>query len=225
MGARRKFALPSLIISLHNKLKKWAKSPHEIAFNLLEPGQKILDIGCGDGQFLALVKDKFNELYGIDISPLAIEKARNYCLQMGVGERLKLILWDVENGLPFEDSIFDAVTCLAVLEHVFYPPSLLKEISRVLKVGGVLVLQVPNDVWLLYRIQFLLGKIPHSGGIDDLGYDWGHLHKFSKEIIEKLLTSCNFSISTLLCSGVFPNLRKVWLSLLGGDIIVKAVKN
>jgi len=136
LGARRKFALPSLIISLHNKLKKWAKSPHEIAFNLLEPGQKILDIGCGDGQFLALVKDKFNELYGIDISPLAIEKARNYCLQMGVGERLKLILWDVENGLPFEDSIFDAVTCLAVLEHVFYPPSLLKEISRVLKVGG-----------------------------------------------------------------------------------------
>jgi len=52
--------------------------------------------------------------------------------------------YDVDKGLPFSDSFFDAVTCIAVLEHVFNPPNVLNEIHRVLKPNGFLIMQVPN---------------------------------------------------------------------------------
>jgi len=55
--------------------------------------------------------------------------------------------------------------------------------------GGELIVSVPNDVWFPYRIQFLLGKIPQNGGVDEFGYDWGHLHKFNRKILTSILTS------------------------------------
>jgi len=129
----------------------------------------------------------------------------------------------VDEGLPFNDSFFDAVTFIAILEHVIHPPSLLKEVRRVLRRGGELVILVPNDAWLVYRLQLLAGKIPQSGGVDELGVDWGHLHKFNMEIAINLLQSNGYRVTNVCCSGVFAKLRSLWLSLLASDIIIKAI--
>ena len=130
---------------------------------------------------------------------------------------------DVDEGIPFDDSFFDVVTCIAVLEHVFNPPNVLNEISRVLKLGGILIVQVPNIAWLPYRIQLLFGKLPKTGGVY-LGTDWEHLHNFTKTTLCQLLMAKKFEIKAFSCSGIFAKYRKWWPSTLGADLIVRSVK-
>lgn len=101
----------------------------DVALKLLDKGDKLLDIGCGDGTLGYFAKNKYKEVYGIDISENALK----------IAERRGLIAKKVnlnDEKLPFLDNYFDAVTCLDVIEHVFDPRYLIKEIHRVLRVGG-----------------------------------------------------------------------------------------
>jgi ubiquinone/menaquinone biosynthesis C-methylase UbiE len=181
-------------------------------------------MGCGDGSFALSAKAKFEEVYGVDISEVAVRYAKDRIANREDRSSFHVLVSDVDDGLPFDDSFFDAVTCIALLEHVTHSPSLLIEIRRVLRTRGELVVLVPNDAWLPYRLQSLIGKIPQSGYVDELGVDWGHLHKFNEEIIKRLLQSTGYHITNISCSGIFAKFREKWLSLLAGDIVVKAVK-
>jgi len=104
---------------------------------------------------------------------VAIEKAKSKIESRSDKSDFQFLVNDVDEGLPFDDSFFGAVTCVALLEHVIHPPSLLIEIRRILKNRGELIVLVPNDAWLPYRLQLLIGEIPQSGGVDELGVDWG----------------------------------------------------
>lgn len=75
----------------------------------------ILDLGCGTGFFLEILKDYKSELYGADISPVMIKYA-----QQRVGNRVELKVADSEN-LPWEDSIFDIIVCILSFHHYPYP--------------------------------------------------------------------------------------------------------
>jgi ubiquinone/menaquinone biosynthesis C-methylase UbiE len=219
----RKSPLPT-ITALSHVLSRFDVPGHKVIFDLLTPQEKLLDIGCGEGSFLLSAKDKFTDLYGIDISETAIKHALELVSARKDKSYFHFSAHDIDEDLPFNDCFFDAVTCIAVLEHTVNPPWFLKEIKRVLKNRGELAILIPNDAWLPYRLQYLIGKIPQSGGVDELGVDWGHLHKFNKEIISKLLLSIGYRITDVTCSGIFARPRKKWLSVLSGDIIIKAVK-
>src|SRR3989338_10092907 len=76
-------------------------------------GQKILEIGCGEGSLLALLSTK-NKVYGADISSSGVEKTRE--------KGITCYLSDASNEpLPFADSFFDTVICLETIEHVENP--------------------------------------------------------------------------------------------------------
>jgi ubiquinone/menaquinone biosynthesis C-methylase UbiE len=218
----RKSPLPKLT-ALSHKLQRFALPANQLIFKLLTPGDRLLDIGCGDGDFALLAKNKFKEVFGVDISPIAIQRCNIKIANRIDKDYFHFLVHDVDEGLPFNDSYFDAVTCIALLEHIIYPPSLLKEIRRVLKNRGELVILVPNDAWLVYRLQSLVGKIPQSGGVDEIGVDWGHFHKFNKEIAINLLLSNGYRVTNVYCSGVFSKVRSLWLSLLASDIIIKSI--
>lgn len=184
----------------------------EIAVRLLAPGKRLLDIGCWDGRLLDLINDQglYSELHGVDIPPEAIEKitSKGY-----LGKVVDL------NGdqLPFEDSYFDAVTLLAVLEHVFDPYLLTGEIKRVLRPGGLFVVDVPNVGSFTNRLRLLFGQLPITSR--DPGWDGGHLHYFTKSALDEFLTSEGFEILQRKATGGKPWLREWWLSLLAGEMI------
>ena len=97
--------------------------------------ERILDVGCGDGNFTKLMARacKAKEVYGIDIS----EEALRIAMKNGIICR-KI---DVdEEDFPFEDNFFDAVTALELIEHLYDPDHFLDEVRRVLKLGGIFVL-------------------------------------------------------------------------------------
>jgi SAM-dependent methyltransferase len=95
---------------------------------------QVLDAGCGSGRTLQELED-YGEVHGIELSPEAAEVARRRgCGEVRVG-RLE--------ELPWEDATFDLVTCLDVIEHTPDDRATLRELRRVTKPGGWLLVTVP----------------------------------------------------------------------------------
>jgi ubiquinone/menaquinone biosynthesis C-methylase UbiE len=103
---------------------------------------KLLDVACGNGNFLARAEKKF-KTYGVDISPGAIKLAR---------KKLKTTQLRVAsaNNLPFRRDTFDAVTCLGSLEHFPDMDKALEEMKRTVKTGGIVIIHVPNSKYLVH---------------------------------------------------------------------------
>jgi len=74
-GAKRLISINSFPL-LRRLFKKYDLHREDLALNLLDSGEKLLDVGCGSGSFVFKARDKFNEVYGIDISPSRIEEAK-----------------------------------------------------------------------------------------------------------------------------------------------------
>lgn len=102
-------------------------------------GDKILDLGCGNGNIINLLKkERKADYFGLDISENMIEEAKKKC-----GEDVKFTVGDSEN-LPYQDGQFDIIICNASFHHYTQPEVAIKEIKRVLKSGGTLILGDPT---------------------------------------------------------------------------------
>ena len=107
------------------------------SWNLVAPslkGKKTLDIGCSDGLYL---KKFTTDSVGIEQMPDLAEAARN--------DGLNVVQGDIFESLSsLDDASFEAVLFSHVMEHIENPIHALKEINRVLKPGGTLVLGLPT---------------------------------------------------------------------------------
>lgn len=148
--------------------------------NLIDEGP-VLDLGCGDGLFLELLKkEKGIAGIGLDISETAVSKAKTKDLDARVFDFTEL-------KLPFEDNSFKIVILLDVLEHLYEPQKLLAEAHRVAKKS--LILSVPNFVSLKPRLQVLFGGVPENNKPKK-----GHIYWITYKILKKLLADYGFQI-------------------------------
>ena len=98
-----------------------------------------LDVGCGDGRFLAALEGKSSApLAGVDVSREAVTQAEKTC------SRARIVHLNGTASLPFPDAEFSSASLLDVLEHVHEQDELLGELRRVLSDGGVLIVTVPG---------------------------------------------------------------------------------
>lgn len=108
---------------------------------LLEPpGGKVLDAGCGPGILARELLDLGYEVWGLDAAPGMIEQCRR---RFGRAARARFVLGDVA-GMTFPDGFFDAATCIGVIGLVKAYESAVKEMARVVKPGGTLLISFPN---------------------------------------------------------------------------------
>ena len=123
--------------------------PQQLARHLfdrfgLKQGDKLLDIGCGRGEFLRGFIDCGVAGYGVDQS----RAAERFC------PNAELRTADLENnGIPYDDESFDVVYSKSVIEHFYYPERMVQEMYRVLKPGGLAITLCP-DWEFNYRIYF-----------------------------------------------------------------------
>ncbi|HTO03420.1 MAG TPA: methyltransferase domain-containing protein [Opitutus sp.] len=110
--------------------------------NSVDASFAILDAGCGTGGLIRRLEQRRAswQWTGIDLEPLACELARTRCAAE--------ILQGSLGALPFEDNTFDAVVCSDVLYHLDDDVAALRELFRVLRPGGVAVINVPAHRWL-----------------------------------------------------------------------------
>ena len=108
----------------------------------IEP-KRILDIGCGGGIFTKLILERYPEAkaWGIDISEVSIDYSKRFNSEFIEDGRLELSIGNVAD-MPYENGFFDLIVSNA--SHFFWPdlPENLKEVSRVLRKGGILCLTV-----------------------------------------------------------------------------------
>jgi len=214
---------------LRKILKKYDWDRYAMTERLIEPGERILDIGCGNGHMLRKIKDEFHELYGMDISPSRLQEAKKKIEELYPSDilKFKFIEGNADRSLPFPDNYFDTILCVAVIEHVYDIFFLVKEIYRMLKPGGCVIAQVPNIGYLKYRIQFLLGKLPATSfpyNWQDIGWDGGHIHYFTMNKFCWLFESQGFQIIIKSGSGFLAKFRNWYPSLLTGDLFIKGRK-
>lgn len=102
---------------------------------------KLLDVGAGHGRTMQYLKaaglDGDIDFFGVDNS----DERRQRLFE---AERWNYQLLDVQQGLPFEDGMFDIIVCEQVLEHLTDPQRVLAEMARVMKPGGMAILGVPT---------------------------------------------------------------------------------
>lgn len=113
----------------------------------LKKGNIILDVGCGDGYYLYLLSNLGIplKLYGVDVDKVGLEKARQ-----NLKYNIPLYRADLMKRLPFKSNTFDKVIMSEVAEHLPNDIKCLREVRRVLKSKGVLVLTVPNHNYPLF---------------------------------------------------------------------------
>ena len=157
---------------------------------------RLLDVGCGDGSFAALLGRAFraSELYGVDISERAVRLAQRNDV---VANRV-----DVgRDSLSFQDRYFDLVFAGEILEHLLHPDWLLGEVYRVLAPAGHIIVTTPNLASWYNRIQLLLGYQPY-------GIPASHIHRgvgaLWSKARSKLVYSDFYSPATGLAEG-FPH--------------------
>ncbi len=117
----------------------------------------LLDIGCGPGHLAKTIRESISqiEIHGIDFSRVAIEHAKTtldecWCLNLDTDD------------IPAGRDSYDAIVCLEVLEHVYDADHILHEIRRVLKPNGRILISVPNLAYWRYRLQLMVGQVPHD---------------------------------------------------------------
>ena len=134
--------------------------------------ENLLDVGCGNGVIHYFIKEKVKNIYGIDNKKTDLIKA----------ERRGMIVQptDLDEGkFPFKGGFFGVVTCLDVIEHVRDPRVLIKEIYRVLRKDGILILSTPNVRFSDHLFKLIFGGIFPKTSEDDNLYNGGHIHFFT----------------------------------------------
>lgn len=140
-----------------------------IICDLIPFGSKVLDLGCGDGTLLSMLKKKNIHGEGIDISSSAVAAARHKGMKAKQGR--------IDIPLPYKDNQFDYAICNVTLQMVMYPEILIKEMCRISRFQ---IISMPNFAFILNRLDLLInGRMPR---VMIPGYTWystGHIHQLS----------------------------------------------
>jgi 2-polyprenyl-3-methyl-5-hydroxy-6-metoxy-1,4-benzoquinol methylase len=191
---------------------------------------RALDVGCGSGRLTMAVAEQFDAIVGVDLSPVRIAQARAALDQHfpALRNRVEFHVTRGENRLQYETGSFDVVIACAVIEHVVDVFGAVSELARVCRLGGFLVLCVPNICYVRHVAALLLGRVPLTGSPTRYvrswkheGWDGGHLHYFSRRALADLLVLEGFLPGRWTGDGKWAKLRR-WYPNFVGSLTVLA---
>jgi len=160
----------------------WNRIKIAINFAQIHDNQTLLDIGCDRGQLLKSIRNenKKCKLWGVDIEPRITSLKIDNC---------DFRVCDLKK-MPFENDYFDTIFALSTLEHVRDLDSAIKEISRILKPNGLVIMSSPTET-LFYRFcRFLLFRTLEKDvytaklGRSDADHHFQNVYVIEKKFLE-----------------------------------------
>jgi SAM-dependent methyltransferase len=160
-------------------------------------GQRALDLGCGGGEFTAVLAEAGVDSVGVEVAPAAVARA---------SERypdLDFRLARIDDPLPLEDNSIGLVWASEVIEHVADTARWLSEVRRVLIPRGRLLLTTPSH-----------GRLPMAlFGVERFSDPLGdHLHLYTRRSLSQLLVEFGFGEVKVRAAGGAPLLRRLLLA-------------
>ena len=153
---------------------------YRYAYTLLpnkEP-ERWMDMGCGQGELLQHANTKGLSGFGLDITRHNAEST----LRLGFPS----LVTDLNHPLPFASDSLGGITLIEVIEHVIQAEFLIRELYRVIRPGGWLILTTPNVVHWTYRFRALTGHAPKQEGY--------HFRFFTKKSLNNILHDSGFTL-------------------------------
>lgn len=198
---------------------------------------KLLEVGVWDGTIVKNYRGHFNgQIYGTDLTLDIMREALPLLFEA------KPCNLD-SDALPWSDDFFDAVVCNEVIEHIFDTDRLVKELYRVLKPGGMLILSTPNLASLPNRICLMLGWQPYSTEVSSLRSNYGnplrkslnpagHIRVFTFRALLEMVQTHGFVLEAsratpISTKGILKLLEKMAAMVstsLGSDMVLKLRK-
>ena len=161
-------------------------------------GRKVVELGSGLGFNLEVFQDS-NEVLGVEglASAAAQASARG----------IRTLAVDLHGDLPLESASVDVCLCLDVLEHLLHPELCVREIARIVKPSGLVVVNVPNHFSLAGRLRILFGSGGDSLRLFPEHSDWNnpHVRFFRRHTIVALLAQSGLVVREDW-SAAFPSI-------------------
>jgi SAM-dependent methyltransferase len=120
-------------------------------------------------------------------------------------------------NLPFRAGAASTTACVSVLQYVVDAEAAVRELRRVTRTGGIVVLLVPNLSYARNIAKLAAGRFPWSSVKDD--WHSGTVRYFTRRDLAPMLERSGFRIRRIRCSGRMRRLRTVWPDLLGADLL------
>jgi len=140
---------------------------------------RVLDVGCGRGDFLQYLQrnDPKLELWGVDLNPRPLPG-------------IDIVCGDVMGHVMDEELLrgFDAITGLALIEHLERPDLFVRRVMEGLRPGGLVIMMTVNNDGLFYRVARTLNGLGQSAAYRRL-YSPHHLHHFTNQSLRRLMRS------------------------------------
>ena len=148
--------------------------------------KRILDIGCGQGAFLKIIKEKTGaETWGIEMAAEVAENAKDHVDNVLVGK-----VEDILNSIP--DVYFDCISFNDVLEHLLEPTDILKMIRTKLSEKGIIIASIPNVRFLINLYDLFIKKdweYKEDGILDST-----HLRFFTQKSMKRMFETAGYII-------------------------------
>lgn len=147
----------------------------------------VLDLGCGTGTISFYLAQKGFNVLGVDISKRALQLANKSAGELGLKNKVRFIRKDISK-LNLGEKKFNLIICSEILEHLEKEKIILNKIYAYLRKNGVLIVSVPSKKAPLYR----------WGLANEFDKKVGHLRRYTKEEVIKLLIENKFIIKKVL---------------------------
>lgn len=167
---------------------------HSMAYDLVEPGSTVLDIGCASGYFAKALQKKHCHVTGVDIDRKAVANAKKYCDSVVAADM------DTEERKRIPKKKYDYILLLDIIEHLKQTDTLLIELKKRLSKNGKIIISTPNIAHLSVRLRLLAGHFDYT----EYGLlDSSHIHFFTKKTLAHTLHSHGLTIHTMTASADF----------------------
>jgi 2-polyprenyl-3-methyl-5-hydroxy-6-metoxy-1,4-benzoquinol methylase len=192
---------------------EYREATNEVSHGYLKPcvdqlvrdipsGAVVLDLGCGNGSFIAMFRDRGWDLHGTDFSDTGIQVAKRSF------PGIDFILADA--SAPAGDMLervgqVDLIISTEVIEHLYNPRGFLKNAYDLLRPGGMLVLTTPYHGYLKNVFLALTGKMDQHFTVL---WDHGHIKFWSVKTLSQVLTEAGFHDLKMTGAGRLPWLWK-----------------